>query len=267
MSDFEITLPSRGLYYEGKLPGGKIQMSPMTGKEQAILYNPGAEPMKQIEQILRNCVKDSPVPVENLLITDRTYAMVILRIRSFPNGGKYEIPMRCGQCNTQFKHTVDLVNDLKVKVYEEEPEELEENCIYIPPDEAKEPFTLILPMSEKEITYRLLRGYDESQIAANSKRFLMQSSDIADPSFCHRVALMVQTIDGEKLDWQGKFTFANSLLAGDVQELNDDADYNESGMSLLLETVCNRCGYTEEVGMHFTAEFFRPKPGRTRKRR
>jgi hypothetical protein len=122
-------------------------------------------------------------------------------------------------------------------------------------------------MCKDEIEYRFLRGYDETRIDADSKKFLLRSSDIADPSFVQRIGLMIQKVNGKELTSQQKFLYAKKLTAGDVADLNDDCDYNESGVQLLLETECTKCGYIEEVGMPFTADFFRPKPRKSRRRR
>lgn len=271
MSQFEITLPSRGVLYGNVLPEGKLLMNSMTAKEQSILLNPGADPIAKANQVLALCLRDSPIKPIDMLITDRVYAMIVLRVRSFPNGNIYEIPARCAQCSTQYRHEVDLLKDLVYVYYEKPPElacdEEDENTFYIDPTNVSEPFEHKLPMSGELVSYRLLRGYDEERISRYSQRTTMQTVDLSDPAFAYRLSLMIQSLNGKEISMEQKSLFVNSLEAGDVQSLNEEIEEVESGCSLQIETICRKCGYVESVMMPFTADFFRPRTRKSRRHR
>jgi len=263
MSEFQVTLPSRGLLYlkEDKessiLPGGVVSLKSMTAREQGILYNPGGDPTSKFDQILTNCLINSPQAASKYLITDRLYMMLILRTRSL--GGVYKVPMRCSSCRTQYRHEVDLANDLKMSVYED-PMSFKEDSPNIKAigNMFKEPFVFRLPEADKEIEYRLLRGEDEKVIATQAKRILMQSTDQTDPSHILRLSLMIQKVDGVELNSAEKLMFIQDLDFGDISKFDRDVEDHESGLDLTILCECRSCGYTEEVGMPFTAEFFRP---------
>lgn len=266
MSLSEITLPSRGLFYEEAIPGGKLKLSSLTAKEQFIMSGEGMDALVKLDEVLRGCVKECSVAVEDLLVSDRVYLLILLRIKSFPNGNIYEIPMRCGSCRFQYNHTVDLVRDLTVKVYEKAPDEPEESYIYIDPEEIKDPMVCVLPLSGHEITYRFLRGRDEKIIDADSKRFKSRTKEVSDPANVRRVSLMIRKVNGEELSPSDKFIYVKNMEAGDLNELAGEVEYNESGVELSITTVCNKCGYEQEVIMPFSADFFRPKFSKTRRR-
>lgn len=267
MAIFEITLPSRGILYKDKLPGGKIKLTSLTAQEQFILASEGTDPMVKLNEILRSCAKESPIPVEDLLITDRVYILVVLRIRSFPHGNEYPVPMRCGSCKFQYIHNVDLTKDITVQIYEKEPNIHDENYVYIDPEDITEPMSFILPLSKDEITYRFLRGRDEAEIASVAKRYMMKSTDLADPSHVRRFSLMIDKVNGKEMQPAEKHMYIQNMEAGDINELNEEVEYMESGVNMLIPTVCNKCGYAEEVILPFTADFFRPRSGKKRKRR
>lgn len=267
MTVFDITLPSGGVLYSDKLPGGKLKLSSLTAHEQFIMANEGTDPMVKLNEVLKSCTKDNPISAEELLISDRAYIFIVLRIRSFPKGNEYPIPMRCGSCRFQYIHNVDLTRDIQVQVYEKEPSDPEEGYVYIDPKEISEPMSLILPISKDELSYRFLRGKDESIIAAESKRFAMRSVDLSDPSHIRRFSLMIQKVNGEELKTNEKYLYIQNMEAGDLNALNEDVEYNESGSSMLITTTCNKCGYSEEVPMPFTAEFFRPRSSKKRRGR
>ena len=114
--EFGITLPSMGILYDGKLPGGRILLRPMLTSEEAILYNASGDGISKINAIINACFLTKEIDPQELLLIDRFYILLMLRTRSF--GGKYEFPVRCQFCNTQFKTNVNISEDLEVKSME-----------------------------------------------------------------------------------------------------------------------------------------------------
>jgi hypothetical protein len=243
---FSITLPSDGLLYDGKVPEGKLSLRPLTAKELSVLYSPGGDPMIKLNMIINSCVVDCKIDPLDFLLTDRMYILMILRTRSM--GAMYQFPLKCDACSAQYKEEIDISKELKTKK--------------LAPD-TKEPVSLKLPNSGDDITYKFLRGRDENAIAKSAKRILMQSSDPSDPSFIMRIATMIQSVnDKADLDYYAKEQYVSGLDAGDINEISNDVEERESGISLIVNTECKKCGYLDEVLMPFTAEFFRPKRGK-----
>jgi predicted Zn-ribbon and HTH transcriptional regulator len=160
-------------------------------------------------------------------------------------GAIYSFPLKCDACGAQYKEEIDISKELKTKEMS---------------SSVKEPIELKLPNSGEIITYRFLRGRDENSISKSAKRMLMQSSDPSDPSFIMRIATMIQAVgDKTDLDYYAKEQYVSGLDAGDINEISNDVEEKESGISLMVNTECRKCGYLDEVMMPFTAEFFRPR--------
>lgn len=261
MAEFGITLPSRGLLYEGKLPGGDLTLKPLTTNEQSILYNPGGDPTQKFDQIIQNCVVNAPIRPDEMLITDRLYIMIVLRTRSF--GAEYKFPLRCSACRQQYIQEINLSKDLMMKVYSSGSEDSDPNTIVIDSSKIKEPFSTKLPISGEDIDFRLLRGRDEKLIAKEAKRMLLQSIDPSDPSYFMRVSLMIQSVNGQELNPTQKLMYVKKMDAGDVEHLCAEAEEVEPGINMAITSTCRACGFVdEEIGLPFTAEFFRPRRSR-----
>lgn len=261
MNQFDVHLPSRGLLYGDKLPGGVVHMVPWSSSEQAIIYDQGVDPTLKFDRILESCLVTKEVSLKDMLMTDRLYMMVVSRMRSFPNGGEYNVPMRCSNCRAQFTQKVNLAEDLMVKVYEELPEREEDRdstTEYLG-TKVVEPKLYKLPMSGDEIEYRYLRGSDERNIALTAKRVVMQSAGTTDPSFLMRLSLMITTVNGEELPPEQKHVYVAKMIAGDVEAIQEDVEETESGIEMSCFAQCGACSYEEEVGLPFTADFFRPR--------
>lgn len=269
MNKFDVQLPSRGLLNGGKLPEGRIQMKPWSSDEQSIVYDQGIEATSKFDRILENCLLTKEVPLRDMLMTDRLYMMVISRMRSFPNGGEYHVPVRCSSCRSQFTQVVNLAKDLFVKVYEDlpvNPADRDETTEYLG-TEISEPRIYTLPMAQVDIEYRYLRGGDERQIANTAKRVVMQSVGTTDPSLALRLSLMITKIDGKEVSPEEKHLFVRQMTAGDTEAFQEEVEETESGIDMSFFYQCKSCGFEEEVGLPFTADFFRPRRRKSKRHR
>jgi hypothetical protein len=264
MAEFQVTLPSRGLLYDGKLPDGKITLKPMTTREQGILHSGGTDPLKKYDIILNNCLCGCSFPTSEWLMTDRLYVMVNLRMRSF--GAEYQVPMRCSECSTQYRTIINLAEELKLKTYVNKEDVVEGEYEQVLPlgEDISEPLIYELPIAKDTIQYRFLRGRHEIEIARQSKRMKMTSIDHADPSLALRLSLLIDKVNDQELPPVSKHEYVQSMDVGDLESLTVEVEDNESGLDMTVYPRCTNCGYEEEVILPMTAEFFRPRRRRSR---
>lgn len=238
---FNVPLPSGGVLYDGAYKNGMVEVRPMTTKEESILYSDG-DTLAQLNKILNRCVPNPEIDLMEFLLQDR-FAMFIY-LRTFSYGSKYDIPFACSGCGYKKTITIDLMEDLSIKKMDED---------------AEEPFEADLPQSGHYIHFRLLRGKDEAMISKKAKRIMLQSMDEGDPSSIYRLALAIVGVDGVEMpNFEQKVEFVENLIPMDSNALRMAIEDVEGKIDTTVYQECPSCGLTNEFGMPFTAEFFRP---------
>jgi hypothetical protein len=241
-----IQLPSRGLYYEGAIPDGIVEIRKWTTADMAILANqavPAADKMKRmidVSVVLPNSFKPS-----SLLITDRFALLLYLRQHSLGTS-KYKFDYQCAYCRKVARNQV-------VDIAESFDE-------ITPPENATEPINIMLPDAGVTVSVRLLRGYDESEIASTVKRLSAHNHDGADLATIVTLCRRITHIDGEEKIFPDKEKFVRGLTALDSLTIANAVDAVESGIKTTLYPTCSACGAENEVELQevFSSEFFRP---------
>jgi hypothetical protein len=239
---FEIKLPSRGILYEGKIPDGILHLVPMTTKEEKALASVRGSSITPVDTVLRNCIVDCPIPPDELLTSDRFYILVRLRAESY--GRNYDFLVKCPDCRTQFRHSIDLVDGLEIKYMD---------------DDVSEPFIIDLPVSGAKLSCRLLRGKDEKAIIRYTEQVMSKSPLEGDPSYTYRLAKHIVAIDDKTVDVTTALSFVESLTAKDSLKIRNTVDEKDSGVITDLTIDCPRCSSLIEMPLPFTAQFFRPR--------
>jgi len=237
---FRVLLPSRGLLYGDKLPNGVLELTPLTLADEAKLYDQGTQALDKIDNIIRAHIK-SPIEPDELLIADRFFVLLVLRIRS--HGGTYKINGKCQFCHQQFQHDINVAKEIETYYLE---------------DGFTEPFEYMLPVGRKRLQLRFLRGSDERDVARTARRMKLKSTDAGDPSFVERLKAMIVAVDGQELTPTAKDNFVRNIDLGDSAQLQEFIDDQECGPDLKLFIPCAACGADNEMAMPFTADFFRP---------
>ena len=258
-------LPSRGLLNphpdtgEPLIEGGEVQIRKLKTREESILMSQGAEGLERFDIILKNCTRiPNGVKPLDLLITDRMALILALRTHTF--GPEYSFNFKCQFCNQMGKYNLNIMDELQEKDPVAIAERLyAEGKIDAPEDyKLEEPFEVNLEECGKIIRMRFLRGHDEKKIASRSKRMMMQSNDPTDPSYIYRMALQVVTVDGEKKPLAEMERWVRELDGGDSARMRIALDDIEPGIDIRVYPTCRSCSATNEMGMPFSAEFFRP---------
>lgn len=254
----EIQLPSKGHFYNVDWDG-IVNVEPWSTKEEQLLVSPNINFTETLSRLITR-LTDCPVPPDDLLLIDRQMLFIYMRCLSY--GSEYSFSYRCEHCDERVDHSMDLEKDLDV-TYIDDPEFLE----LIDVDDVEllsEPFDLRLPLQEKVIGWRMLRGSDERAVDKFIRRMAkgMRKSGAAKDErgdYIYRAALRICTVDGVNVDIRHAIEQVESLRGKDSLAFRQAIEAMSFGINPELEVNCRSCGYLNEVFMPLDKEFFRPK--------
>jgi hypothetical protein len=241
----EIELPSKGKFYDGESgpADGVVSIRPMTGEEEQILATPRFVRKGQaINMIFQKCLKEgNQFKPENLLTIDRTYLLIYLRGISY--SPKYEVEIKCPECETKFSTTIDL-NALYV-----------ESC----PDSYGPELQDTLPTTKLPFSYRLSTGRDEQDINDHRDRRIKAFGDAsADDTLTFRTAALLNDIDGitNKNELQ---VLLKNLPINDVSYIRNCINEPPFGVDTNIQIVCPSCFAEFGIDLPLEANFFFPR--------
>jgi hypothetical protein len=243
MTDYEktITLPSKGLFYNGALPGGELQIRGMTTQEEKLLASPNSgSGTKLLDLIFKKCASfPEAFPPSKLIAYDRVSLLMHIRVLSY--GPTYQISFVCADCNRRNFVDVNLSELLAEEITVEEDAEATQD--------------VSLPSSGKTITWRLPTGEDE--LAADKQRGRLKGgapSDLVE----FRLARQITHIDGAVPQPMDLLNFIRTLSTRDNLAIRDSMAQYSFGTVSEMEYVCQQCGSpTPPMGLPITDDFFR----------
>lgn len=243
----EILLPSRGLFYGGAVPDGKVKIRQWTMHELSVLESQGAGTSERIRKIIDDCcILPGEFKANQLLVTDR-FAILLFQRNYTLNSAKYKYEFKCVHCgNVNRARVMNIIDDFNEK---------------LAPEGATEPFPVHLPDRKSDVMFRLLRGYDEPAIIEAAKRYRMASGDPTDPSKIMRMARQIVSIDGnDNVPIPDRESFARKLSVGDGARFQLAVDAVEPCLDTDVFVNCNSCGSENVVSLEgaLSGEFFRP---------
>jgi len=249
-----VKLPSRGMLYRDDTPAGKgkVTLAPMTMVEESYFLDPDLPFEKAIDKILKQCIQEN-LDVNTLLSSDKFFLFMMLRAVTY--GAEYPFTWVCpadkeggGTCRNKNSAVVHIPDDFKVK--------------YLADDD-KEPFKVILPDCQKEISFRLLRGYDDEHIDRFQKEGKAKQQEnirVIDRTAIFRLSRHITHVDGKAVKDAPQdllLTFVSSFSAKDRQYLQQKINFYTPGLDTAVTLTCEKCGTVHEWDMPFTANFFR----------
>jgi hypothetical protein len=198
----EVTLPSKGLLYpeDSPLRKGVIEMKYMTAREEDILSNPNLiENGTVIDKLLKSLIT-TPIDYNTLLTGDKDAVLIAARVLGY--GNEYTFEYRGEEI------TIDL-NEIKDKP-------LDESLI----KEGKNEFSFTLPISKKEITFKLLTHGDERSIEREIKG-LKKIDKNSYNDLTTRMKHMIISIDGDYEKKTIREFVDSQFLARDAREFRN----------------------------------------------
>tara|TARA_R100000152_G_C6732203_1_gene156743 strand:+ start:121 stop:915 length:795 start_codon:yes stop_codon:yes gene_type:complete len=239
-----IDLPSKGKVYPKNSPlsDGTIELKYMTTKEEDILTSQNL--IKKgvvVDKLLNSLIVTPGVTTDDLIIGDKNAIMVAARILAY--GGDYEVEVMNPNDNSKFNHKFDLTA-LEFKNPVEGVDYSENN------------FTLDLPVSKVTITFKLLDGKDERNIASQLKGL----QKVGTPGeVSTRLKNVITSVNGDDSK-QTISTFVENMLSKESLLLRDEISRLNPDIEL-SQDVELPSGETVSLAIPMTVEFFWPKAG------
>lgn len=242
-----VPLPSKGLLYpEGSPLYGRetVDIRVMTAREEDILTSRALiKKGTVITELLKSCLMDKSINVQDMVAGDRNALMVALRITGY--GAEYPAEIECNACGHVYDNSFNLA-ELPIKRLEISPVKPGENV-----------FEYVLPVSKRKVHFKFLTGADEEQINIIQDK-LKKLGNQRDEYVTTRLKHSIVEIDGVTSKAEIS-RFVDHMRAGDSKSLRRYMDKHEPGMVMKQDASCPACGHEEEVGMPLGASFFWPE--------
>ncbi len=246
----DVPLPSRGLVYTaGPLHNAEnVAIKAMTAKEEDLLMNRTlVRRGTVITELIKACVLDPDIDVNDMISGDRNALMVAIRITGY--GADYSVKIDCPKCETNQDFEINLTS-LPIK-------ELNLSAM-VQVEQFTNEFRFMLPMTKRSVTYKFLTGKEEEKILqdmeAKKKKGIVQENLITT-----RLINSVMSIDGNT-DRDFIVRFCTNMPARDSLALRKHIDENEPGVTMTHEFMCknSQCGHQEVVSVPMGPSFFWP---------
>lgn len=248
---FEMVVPSRGVLYEGQLPDGKVSYHPMTATEEKLLAGGSRGGVSVIDSILKSCMPDLPMPVDDLLTNDKYFILLVLRAQSY--GSIYKFPVKCEGCEKKFVHEVNLG-------FSDEEGTEDTFLVNVLSDDTVEPFEVKLPSSGDVLKFRLLRGKDEKAIQRFAESAASKGKQAGDPSYIYRLSRHIVAInDNSELTSFEIQDYVSNMIGMDSNALRNAIEKADCGVDTTVKAICPLCDEENEFSLPMTPEFFRPR--------
>lgn len=261
----EVTLPSGGLYYDGKIPNGIIRIRAMGVAAEKILATPRlAQTGQAMDYLFEHCIKfpDPEFKPGDMLAGDRVFVLYV--IRGITHGNIYEFALKCPVCSAQFTSQYDL-NDLAGTIRGGNH------------SLGDEPFKVVLPyMSEVAgrevwVRVRLLRSSDVSKVT-NRKKFQKRAraavgskttEEMVDESLTENLNLIIVDFMGEESNPSKMRMLVERMHSRDTATIREFLRNNSPGIDTNIIVECPECGKEVQTELPITESFFRPTESRT----
>tara|TARA_Y100000593_G_scaffold20323_1_gene40801 strand:+ start:456 stop:1205 length:750 start_codon:yes stop_codon:yes gene_type:complete len=235
-----VDLPSGGKVYPKNSPlsKGKIELKYMTAKEEDILTSENLITKGVvITKLLDSLILTEGVTSNDLVLGDKNGVMVAARILAY--GPKYDAQITDPKSGELIETEFDLT-ECPFKVI---PEDLGENG-----------YEFTLPISKKKVTYNILTGKEEEEIALELKR-ISKVNKGASPEISTRLRYLIQSVDGDNTP--AVITdFSKNILARDSLALRQEIKRVSPDIDLTQEVEIG--GEMVTVTIPMTTNFFWP---------
>lgn len=266
----DIHLPSRGLYYNGQIPGGMVRIKAMGTTADKILATARlAQTGQSIDYLLDNCVQlPGNFPTADLLAGDRTFLLYALR--GITHGNKYEFMMNCPSCDVAAPYEYDL-NDLASTITYGNPN-------------ISEPAKVVLPYlssvtgNETWVSVRFLRGRDISALAqrqrfnkkiqggtirAGGKRGPERTKAVTiDSTLTENLNLIIVSFMGTVTDPGKLKALTTKFHSSDLAAIREFLRKHSPGIDVTMQVTCPECSAEFRTELPITEAFFRPAESR-----
>lgn len=240
-----VKLPSRGLVYPPESPLYRcetVDIKPVTAKEEDILSSQTL--IKKgivMTALMRACITNRLIDPDKMLVGDRNAVLVSIRVSAY--GPSYNCEVICPDCaETCKQHSFDL-SRLGLKELGAEP--------FGGPGSNE--FSFVLPISKKEVRFKLLTGETASQLDRDIEELRKKGQERGVTA-----RLMAQLTSVVGVEHKDLHRFVASMPAQDSRALRSYMTKIEPAVDMVQDFECPSCGTTTEVDIPIGTEFFWP---------
>lgn len=239
----EYKLPSLGKIYNVQV-NPVVKLSSMLTEHEMKRLSPSERPYKTLCEIIDDCLVENPgISSYDMCMADYIYLLQKLRVVTY--GKNYKVTSKCPFCSTESQHIIDL-DELEVTYYNNDFSEMS---------------TFILPKTGKEIKLLMQtpRMNDEVTIRSKEQKRRTKGSD-GDSAFLYTLQMIVDTVDGQKLDIIKSEDFLRKLPMLDTNSIIQHANklVESFGVQNTLDLTCPFCGLDYTSSFRVGPDFFRP---------
>tara|TARA_Y100000593_G_scaffold68691_1_gene126217 strand:- start:4061 stop:4858 length:798 start_codon:yes stop_codon:yes gene_type:complete len=243
-----VTLPSKGYFYpeDSPLASGTIEIKYMTAREEDILTSRNLIQKGIVLDKLMESIIVSPINMDELLLGDKNAIMISTRILGY--GSKYEFELTDPDTGQKQRDFVDL-NSLDTK-----------NIDFDSHTKGVNKFTFELPISKKNIEFKLLTHGDEKEISEELKR-LKKFTKVSgiDPDITTRLKKAIISVDGDADRGVVNKFVDGQFLAQDSRAFREHLAEVTPDVDMTYTYTSDFDGEEREATVPMTVEFFWPK--------
>tara|TARA_R110000744_G_scaffold203231_2_gene322080 strand:+ start:1118 stop:1909 length:792 start_codon:yes stop_codon:yes gene_type:complete len=244
-----VELPTGGRYYPENHPlhnQESIEIKQMTAKEEDMLTSQTLlRKGLALERVLSSLIMDKSINTDTLFVADKNAIIIATRISGY--GNEYLTNVNCPQCTVAQKYSFDLNS---VKVYNgEDRDELGVT------DNDNGTFSVILPKTEVNVTFRLLTGHDEKLLVSGMEKD--KKSKTHERNVTRQIAYMVLAVNGDSSPQSIQY-FVENIPAIDARHLRTAYKAASPNIDLTQTFVCSECDHEQDMEVPLNADFFWP---------
>lgn len=241
----EVRIPSNGLIYpkeSGLFNSKTIQIRPMTASdEDALTSQTAMRTNTWLDKILRNCIVNTNVDLNSLLLGDKYSILFWLRQNAY--GSSYDLKVTCPACNEQFENSFQL-NQIQLKNLDTQPIELGTNM-----------FLFVLPKSGVQVIFKLFTSKMAEELEKEAED--MKKVGLEKFITLRLSKQIVQIADVKDKDKINKLI--SMMPATDSLALRNYIDEITPDIILKQNAKCIHCGKVESYSIPIEAQFFWPQ--------
>jgi len=245
-----VELPSGGRYYsEGHPLHGQetIEIKQMTAKEEDILTSRSL--LKKgvaLDRVIESIIMDKKIDSNSLLVGDRNAIVIATRVSAY--GSEYVTQVACPSCATKQEYSFNLNS---AKVYN--GEDISELDVVVNEDGT---FTVQLPKTEINVTFRLLTGKDVKAFIAGMEAE-RKNRHATEKNVTRQLSTMIVAINGDT-SLQSRKYLVDNIPSMDSRHLRLAYRLAAPNVDLTQHFECNECDHEQDMEVPLSADFFWP---------
>ena len=248
-----VTLPSEGFFYpeDNPLSSGKVEIKYMTAREEDILTSKnlitkGIVLDKLLEALVIGNGEGKKINLDDLIIGDKNAIMISARILGY--GAEYKFEVTDPDSGEKFKDSIDL-NNLNTK-----------DVDFSHYEKGINKFSFQLPVSKKNVEFKILTHKDEKEIDAELKglRKFSKASGITS-EITTRLKRTITSIDGDTDRGNIQRFVTSEFLAQDARAFREYMSQVTPDVDMSYTFTNPEDGSEKEITVPMTVDFFWPK--------